>query len=421
MTANTTYVASYFAPNGHYASTDGYFTTPTANGPLTALADNADGPNGVYKYGGTGFPTLGYSASNYWVDVVFSKSSAPDTTKPTVTNHQPASGGQSVDMAIKPSVTFSEGVTNATIAVTTGPVANPTTVLGTTSYDAASRTATFTPTLPLTASTTYTVAVSGAKDAAGNVMDPVSWSFTTTGNATSGCPCTVWSSSATPATAADPDNTARSRSASSSGRARTASITGIRFYKGSTNTGPHVGTLWSSTGSKLASATFTGESTSGWQEVAFTSPVPVTANTTYVASYLAPAGHYAVSESYFTSATTNGPLTALADNTDGPNGVYLYGAGGFPTQTYASSNYWVDVVFSTSTTPPPDTTKPTVTARQPGASSVDVATSIHPSATFSEDVSGATMTLQGRHDDRSGNDRLRLRVQDGSPSRLRRR
>ena len=88
VAANTTYVASYYAPNGHYSTSDGYFTTPTTNGPLTALQDGADGPNGVYKYGATGFPTVGYAASNYWVDVVYDTSTS-DTTKPTVTDKQP--------------------------------------------------------------------------------------------------------------------------------------------------------------------------------------------------------------------------------------------------------------------------------------------------------------------------------------------
>ena len=36
-------------------------------------------------------------------------------------------------------------------------------------------------------------------------------------------------------------------------------VTGIRFYKASTNTGTHIGNLWTSTGQLLASATFTGE------------------------------------------------------------------------------------------------------------------------------------------------------------------
>ena len=54
-------------------------------------------------------------------------------------------------------------------------------------------------------------------------------------------------------------------------------ITGIRFYKASTNTGSHVANLWSSSGTKLATATFTGETASGWQQVNFASPVSITA------------------------------------------------------------------------------------------------------------------------------------------------
>jgi len=52
------------------------------------------------------------------------------------------------------------------------------------------------------------------------------------------------------------------------------SITGIRFYKGSGNTGTHVGELWSSTGQLLAAATFAGEERARlWQHaVAFFPP-----------------------------------------------------------------------------------------------------------------------------------------------------
>ena len=54
------------------STTTGYFTAAVTNGPLTALADGTDGPNGLYRYGATGFPTLSCNSSNYWVDVVFS-------------------------------------------------------------------------------------------------------------------------------------------------------------------------------------------------------------------------------------------------------------------------------------------------------------------------------------------------------------
>ena len=124
-------------------------------------------------------------------------------------------------------------------------------------------------------------------------------------------------------------------------------IYGIRFYKASTNTGTHVGNLWSSTGTKLATATFTGESSSGWQQVNFASPVAINANTVYVASYHSTIGHYSNSSAYFaTSGVTNGALTALANGTSGPDGVYAYGASSiFPSSGYNSTNYWVDIAF----------------------------------------------------------------------------
>ena len=105
-------------------------------------------------------------------------------------------------------------------------------------------------------------------------------------------------------------------------------ITGVRFYKGAENTGPHVGHLWTNTAASCwPQATFTNETATGWQRVTFASPVPITANTTYVASYHTASGHYAVDRPYFQPAgTANPPLRALSDGQDGPNGVYLYTA-----------------------------------------------------------------------------------------------
>ncbi len=125
------------------------------------------------------------------------------------------------------------------------------------------------------------------------------------------------------------------------------SITGIRFYKASGNTGTHVGNLWTSSGTLLRSATFTGETASGWQQVLFATPVPLTANTIYVASYHANSGHYSQDLNYFsTTGVDNPPLHALANGVSGGNGVYAYGASStFPNQTFSSANYWVDVVF----------------------------------------------------------------------------
>jgi hypothetical protein len=125
-------------------------------------------------------------------------------------------------------------------------------------------------------------------------------------------------------------------------------IAGIRFYKSSANTGTHVGNLWASTGSLLASATFTGESSSGWQQVNFSSPVAIAANTAYVASYHTTIGHYSGDANYFaTTGVNNSPLHTYANTSTNPDGPYIYGSTSqFPNSTYNSANYWVDVVFT---------------------------------------------------------------------------
>lgn len=174
-------------------------------------------------------------------------------------------------------------------------------------------------------------------------------SFTTTAPPPLGCPCTIWPASTVPGTEShnDPNDVELGV------KFRTTVdgvISGIRFYKGPLNTGVHIGTLWTASGVPLATVTFTDETASGWQQMMFDAPVPVTANTVYVASYHAPNGGYAADGGYFASSgVSNGPLEALADGVSGGNGVYEYGPTGFPAQTFNSSNYWVDVVFEEST------------------------------------------------------------------------
>jgi len=131
------------------------------------------------------------------------------------------------------------------------------------------------------------------------------------------------------------------------------SVTGIRFYKGAGNNGTHIGLLYSSTGSLLSQATFTAESASGWQQVSFSLPVNISANTTYIAAYFTNSG-FAYGSQFFTSTGVDiAPLHFLRSGVDGPNGVYMYGgAPQFPSQSYADANYGVDVVFSTGSTSP---------------------------------------------------------------------
>jgi glucose/arabinose dehydrogenase len=131
-------------------------------------------------------------------------------------------------------------------------------------------------------------------------------------------------------------------------------VTSIRFYKTDANTGPHIGSLWSSTGTRLATGTFTGESASGWQQLDFAPPVAIQAGTVYVASYFAPNGHYSASLDYFaTQGLDSPPLHALVDGDAGGNGVYAYGATStFPSNTYRAQSYFVDVVFGTAADDP---------------------------------------------------------------------
>ncbi len=391
---NTTYVVSYYAPSGHYAANSGYFSTSGYDsGPLHALADGVNGPDGVYLYGtGGGFPINASGATNYWVDVVFTPSSS--TTPPAVTGQTPASGATGTSTATAVMAMFSEAVQPGTISFVLKD-ASSAVVPATVAYDGNTNTATLTPNATLATSTTYTATVSGAKDFYNNVMAaPAIWSFTTSSTAT----VTIWSNATTPAVASANDSNAvelgvkfRSDLA--------GTITGLRFYKGASNTGTHVGHLWTSSGTLLATATFSGETATGWQQVSFASPVTISANTTYVASYFAPAGGYAVNSAYFaTSGYDSGPLHALADGVNGGDGVYAYGPNGtFPTGSYNATNYWVDVVF----TPSGVATTPTVTGETPAPNATNMSVTTAVTAAFSEAVTPSTIAFVLR--DQAGN------------------
>ena len=117
-------------------------------------------------------------------------------------------------------------------------------------------------------------------------------------------------------------------------------VVGLRFYKGVPNTGPHTGTLWSSSGEALATGTFADEKPSGWQTLMFGDPVLIQPRTTYVVSYHTAVGQYAYDEGYFTAGRDHAPLHAPKNA-----GVFLYGVGGFPDKSFKSTNYWIDPIF----------------------------------------------------------------------------
>ena len=161
------------------------------------------------------------------------------------------------------------------------------------------------------------------------------------------CPCTIFKPTDIPAKPLNNDGQAGIEVGVKFNASDNGFITGIRYYKGAGATGTHTGSLWTSTGTLLGRAVFTDETTSGWQEVAFTSPIAVTAGVTYVASYHSSSGDYAATNPFFTQPTINGPLRALANGEDGPNGVYQYTATpSFPANASQTNNYWVDIVYT---------------------------------------------------------------------------
>jgi len=165
------------------------------------------------------------------------------------------------------------------------------------------------------------------------------------------CPCVLWFNSTDFTMAEDPDEQAVELGVRF--RANTDGfVTGVRFARFPANSGAHIGRLWSADGQLLAEVTFTGETDEGWQEASFDQPVPVRANTAYIASYYTPTGHYASTESYFSDLDFySSPLQTLEQpfrlgEPRAGAGVYHYGdGGGFPDQTWHDSNYWVSPVL----------------------------------------------------------------------------
>ena len=442
IAADTTYVAGYFDPNGHYSFNSFQFNSSIDNPPLHAVA-NGTSADGLYAYGPSStFPTNSYSASNYWVDVLFAPTAPGQVTGVTATGGHGAatvswtapSGGGATSYIVTPyigstaqtstTVTGTPPATSTTINGLTPGTAYTFTVQGTNSYgsgavSAASNSVTpsaaTAPAVPtgVTASpatrqaqVSWTAPNSNGSTITGYTVTPYIGSAAQTpvpvnsGTATStsvsgltnGTAYTFTvsatnavgtSTASTASSAVTPENSifdftapqtpdAGDPSSLELGVAFTTStagsITGIRFYKAAANTGTHIGSLWSSSGTLLASATFTNETASGWQYVTFSSPVAVTANTTYVAGYFDPSGHYSATSSAFNSAFSNPPLQALA-NSAKTNGVYAYtSASTFPTSSYSATNYWVDVLFAPAA--PGQVTNVTATAG-PGAAAVN--------------------------------------------------
>ena len=341
-------------------------STPLAAS-TTYTATIKGGPGGVLDLGGNALP-----ADFQWTFTT----SVPDTTAPSITSTSPTNGSTEVPSVVAVTATFSEPMNAATVSASTFELRDSTggVVPSTVAYDAAQNRASLASASALAPLETYTATVrggsSGVLDLGGNgLAGDVTWTFTTSNSTV----YTSWGPDVVPAVPAESDPGAVELGVKFTVDIA-GMITGVRFYKGAGNTGTHVGNLWSANGNQLASAVFTNETATGWQQVDFASPVPVSPGTVYVASYHAPNGNYALDSGYFAnSGVESGPVNLLQDGVSGGNGVYVYSATSqFPASSWQASNYWVDVVFATSVS---DSTPPSVTSVSPADGSDSVATS----------------------------------------------
>jgi hypothetical protein len=128
-------------------------------------------------------------------------------------------------------------------------------------------------------------------------------------------------------------------------------VIGLRFYKIKGDLGPHVGSVWTRKGERLASVSFHGESESGWQEAIFETLIEVQANQLLVASYFAPVGGQIVSDPAILGGSTPqrspAPFFRVPPFGDEERSTNVYRAGGpgFPTVEGGNAPFWVDIVF----------------------------------------------------------------------------
>ena len=261
-----------------------------------------------------------------------------------VSSTTPAAGATGVMRDAVVTATFNRDVDPTSVTTSSfqllapGSVAVPASV----SYDATSKTATLRPTSPLGDTLAYTATLASSIHATdGTALTSMSWTFTT-----GSCPCSLFASSLTPTALHNPTSDGRTGTGPFTYELgvkvtvdRQAQLTAIRFYKDSQETGTHVGRVWSSTGTQIASVTFANETASGWQTQALASPITLQPGTTYVISVNANA-YFVVTPAGLATSVGNGPLHSVADNA---NGVFASTAGTFPTQSYNNSNYFSDL------------------------------------------------------------------------------
>ena len=318
ISANTTYTVSVNT-NGFFAATTNNLTNPITNGNITALANG-----GVYGNLNAS-PVQSINGSNYFRDIVFTPAAGSNTLG-TVN----LSGSATQGSVLSATVSDTDGLAGSTIAYQWQQSSNN----GTTWSAIAGATAqnlTLTNSLvnsQVRVNATYTDALGTSE----NIFSPATAAITGSSTILE----SLFAPTVTPPVTNVTDGVPYELGVKLTS-AKAGQIQSIRYWKAPSETGTHVGKIWSSTGTLLASVTFSGETASGWQQQDLATPLNITANTVYTVAVNS--NFFALASNGLATAITNGDITALA-------GGGVYGsAGAVPSQSL-NSNYFRDIVFT---------------------------------------------------------------------------
>jgi hypothetical protein len=355
--AGVDHVVSVWRPEGRYGFDVGllngraYEVWPLmapASGDATAGAPTG---NGLFRFSGPGFPTATYAATSYGLDLRFDNSDAiGDGVK--VLDTRPPDALERVAITDAVHVVLSDAVdptaSNISLVVDDDPAAVP--VAGTLTWNATTRTMSYTPASPLAPGRRYRAQLTVTRTAQGAPLNlDHTWRFTTTGPVGT-LPAGLADTATTPSVVVGSDTSAvelgvrvRSREA--------GVITAVRAYVAPGSPGPIVGHVWRANGALVATAVISAQGATavvgfGWRQATLDPPVPVSAGEVITVSYHAPGGVYpAIPGALAASDLGLDVVTAPASPTIGGNGVYRYGPSAFPTDTYLGTWYLTDVVF----------------------------------------------------------------------------
>ncbi|SDY36924.1 Cadherin domain-containing protein [Jannaschia faecimaris] len=342
--AGQTYTASY-RTDDNYLGSSGFFGTNYTNASGVLSADAIT--NGVYRYGADlAAPTSSFNATNYWVDLGFEPGVVPSNEAPVLTSANAFSALENQTLA--GTITATDADNNLlTYSIAGGVDAARFNI------DATSGVLSFVdrPDFELPADTggdnIYDVTVAVSDGIAPAVTQDIQ--ITVTDEDPEAPPlsfATLFAETDTPATTITTDPTVYELGVQFSATTE-GEVSDLRYFRSTpdaSDTDVRVLNLWDSNGNRLATTTVQSDpGDTGWQIGALSAPVTLTPGSDYVVSYGTTENY--VATSFFFQSDYTGP-DGLLEAGGGNNGLFAAGLTDvFPTQSYQSTNYWVDVGF----------------------------------------------------------------------------